>query len=53
MPMTDARQRRFSPKVRERAVRLVQQHQGDHASQWAAISSVAVKIGGTAETLYS
>jgi transposase-like protein len=49
--MTDPRQRRFSPEVRERAVRLVQQHQGDHASQWAAISSVAAKIGCTAETL--
>jgi transposase InsO family protein len=34
--MTDPRQRRFSPEVPERAVRLVQQHQGDHASQWAA-----------------
>jgi transposase len=49
--MTDPRQRRFSPEVRERAVRLVQQQQGDHASQWAAISSVAAKIGCTAETL--
>jgi transposase-like protein len=49
--MPDPRQRRFSPEVRERAVRLVQQHQGDHASQWAAISSIAAKIGCTAETL--
>jgi transposase len=49
--MTDPRQRRFSPEVRERAVRLVQQHQGDHPSEWAAISSVAAKIGCTAETL--
>ena len=49
--MTDPRQRRFSPEVRERAVRLVHQHQGDHASQWAAISSIAAKIGCTAETL--
>ena len=51
--MTDPRQRRFSPEVRERAVRLLQQHQGDHASQWAAISSVAAKIGCTGETLRS
>ena len=49
--MTDPRQRRFSPEVRERAVRLVHQHQGNHASQWAAISSIAAKIGCTAETL--
>jgi transposase len=49
--MTAPRQRRFSPEVRERAVRLVQQHQGDHASQWAAITSIAAKIGCTAETL--
>jgi transposase-like protein len=41
----------FSPEVRERAVRMVREHQGDHASQWAAISSIAAKIGCTAETL--
>jgi transposase-like protein len=51
--MTDPRQRRFSPEVRERAVRLVQQHQGDHPSEWAAITSIAAKIGCTAETLRS
>jgi len=49
--MTDPRQRRFSPEVRDRAVRLVRQHQGEHASEWAAISSIAAKIGCTAETL--
>ena len=38
---------RFSPEVRERAVRLVP----DHASQWAAITSIASKIGCAAETL--
>lgn len=31
------RQRRFSPEVRERAVRLVREHQGEYATQWAAI----------------
>ena len=51
--MTDPRHRRFSPEVRERAVRLVQQHQGDHPSEWAAITSIAAKIGCTAETLRS
>jgi len=42
---------RFSPEVRERAVRMVLEHQGEHASQWAAIVSIAEKIGCAAETL--
>ena len=42
---------RFSPEVRQRAVRMVLEHGGDHASQWAAIGSIAGKIGCTAETL--
>ena len=42
---------RFSPEVRQRAVRMVLEHGGDHASQWAAIGSIAAKIGCTAETL--
>jgi transposase len=46
-----AKRTRFSPEVRERAVRLVQTHEKDHASQWAAICSVAEKIGCSAETL--
>jgi transposase-like protein len=42
---------KFSPEVRARAVRMVQEHRGDHASQWAAIASIAAKIGCTGETL--
>src|SRR2546426_8273598 len=42
---------RFSPEVRERAVRMVLEHQAEHDSQWAAIGSIAEKIGCSAETL--
>lgn len=42
---------RYSAEVRERAVRLVEQSEGDHGSEWAAITSVASKMGCTAETL--
>ncbi len=41
----------YSPEVRERAVRMVAEHRGDHASEWATIASIAAKIGCTAETL--
>ena len=43
--------KRYSPEVRERAVRLVVEQQGEYSSRWAAISSIAEKIGCTAETL--
>jgi transposase-like protein len=49
--MTKKTSNRFSPEVRERAVRMVQEHGSDHASQWAAIGSIAAKIGCTTETL--
>ncbi len=42
---------RYSPETRERAVRMVFEHQGEHNSQWAAIGSISSKIGCTAETL--
>ena len=42
---------RFSPEVRDRAVRMVQEHQNEHESQWATITSIAEKIGCSAETL--
>ena len=42
---------RFSPEFRERAVRMLLDQQGEHESQWAAMNSVAGKVGCTAETL--
>ena len=49
--MTKSSQQRFSPEVRERAVRLVLEQAKEHPSQWAAISAVAPKLGCTKETL--
>ena len=45
--------KRYSPEVRQRAVRMVFEHQGEYASQWAALGSIASKIGCTPETLRS
>ena len=42
---------RFSPEVRERAVRLVMEQRPSHPSEWAALQAVAPKLGTTAETL--
>jgi len=44
-------QRRYAPEVRQRAVRMVAEHQHEYPSQWAAICSIAEKIGCRAETL--
>ena len=46
-----ARPSKYSPEVRERAVRMVREHGPEHASQWAAITSIASKLGSTGETL--
>ena len=52
--MTDKIQRpRYSPEVRERAVRMVIEHADEHTSQWAAIVSIAGKIGCVPQTLHN
>ena len=43
--------KRYSPEVRERAVRMVFEHEKEYDSQWATIRSISEKIGCTAETL--
>jgi transposase-like protein len=42
---------KFTPELRERAVRMVLEHRADHSSQWATIESIAPKIGCTPQTL--
>ena len=43
--------KRYAPEIRERAVRMVLEHEREYTSQWATIESIAEKIGCTKETL--
>ncbi len=49
--MTSNTSNKFSPEVRDRAVRLLLEHKGEYPSEWAAMVSIAAKIGCTGETL--
>ena len=50
--MTSKTTNKFSPEVRARAVRMVLEHEKDHPSRWAAVVSIAAKIGCAAQTLH-
>ena len=50
--MTSKMTRKFSPEVRDRAVRMVLEHGGDYPTRWAAVESIAAKIGCAAQTLH-
>jgi transposase-like protein len=46
-----ATRNKFSPEFRDRALRMVEEHRGDYPLEWAAMSSIAAKVGCTTETL--
>lgn len=46
-----ATRNKFSPEFSDRAVRMVEEHRGDYPSDWAAMTSIAGKVGCTTETL--
>ena len=50
--MTSKTTKKFSPEVRVRAVRMVLEHEKDHPSRWAAVVSIAAKIGCATQTLH-
>jgi transposase-like protein len=50
--MNKAKTPKYSPEVRERAVRMVQEHRGEYSSPWAAVESIAPKIGCSPHTLH-
>lgn len=50
--MSQEKVKKFSPEVRDRAVRMVLEHGREHPSRWAAVCSVAAKIGCSAPTLH-
>src|SRR6202043_1513112 len=50
--MTSTTTNKFSPEVRARAVRMVLDHASEHRSRWAAVTSIAGKIGCTPQTLH-
>ena len=49
--MKETHSKSISPEFRDREVRMVQDHRGDYASEWAALTSIAEKIGCGTETL--